>query len=131
MPFFVGVNPDTLQITDMYEYTEIDPGRSPDSLHFQIDPPLDNRALDVSKDENGNIQFTSNVELLNEFHTHEFKVLRSIRNRLLQESDWTQFPTSPLTPEKREEWSLYRQTLRDLPANTVIPSIPEWPAPPS
>ena len=43
MPFFVGVHPDTLQITDMYEYEKIDPGRSPNSLHFQ-------RALDVSRD---------------------------------------------------------------------------------
>ena len=43
--------------------------------------------------------------------------IRPIRNTMLSESDWTQFPDSPLTDSKKTEWSTYRQALRDLPSN--------------
>jgi len=43
---------------------------------------------------------------------------RAERDFLLKESDWTQFNDSPLSAEKKAEWAVYRQTLRDLP-NTV------------
>jgi len=49
--------------------------------------------------------------------------VRIKRNFLLKESDWTQFPDSPLTVEKRAEWSLYRQALRDLPENVNINNV--------
>ena len=44
------------------------------------------------------------------------KSLRTQRNILLAESDWTQMSDSPLTDSKKTEWATYRQTLRDLPA---------------
>lgn len=40
--------------------------------------------------------------------------IRSTRNRLLVESDWTQLPDSPLSTEKKAEWAIYRQALRDI-----------------
>lgn len=43
--------------------------------------------------------------------------MREKRGVLLFNSDWTQFPDSPLTPEKKAEWAAYRQALRDVPAN--------------
>jgi len=43
--------------------------------------------------------------------------VRSKRNELLKDSDWTQFNDSPLSNEKRQEWAVYRQNLRDLPNN--------------
>ena len=51
------------------------------------------------------------------------EILRGRRDMLLRESDWTQFPDSPLTDAKKAEWATYRQELRDLPA--VNPS-PTW-----
>lgn len=57
--------------------------------------------------------------------------IRNKRNQLLAASDWTQFRDSPLSQEKQDQWALYRQALRDLPANTVDPSNVTWPAPPS
>ena len=50
--------------------------------------------------------------------------LRKQRKFLLTESDWTIFPDSPLTEEKKEEWRVYRQALRDLPA-TSSPTLDE------
>lgn len=44
--------------------------------------------------------------------------LRGERDYLLKQSDWTQFNDSPLSSDKKAEWALYRQALRDLP-NTV------------
>ena len=42
---------------------------------------------------------------------------RAERDVRLSMSDWTQFPDSPLTDEKKAEWVAYRQALRDVPAN--------------
>tara|TARA_Y100000114_G_scaffold156797_1_gene185347 strand:+ start:468 stop:860 length:393 start_codon:yes stop_codon:yes gene_type:complete len=43
--------------------------------------------------------------------------LRVTRDHLLSCSDWTQVPDTPLGSEKRSEWQMYRQKLRDLPAD--------------
>ena len=45
---------------------------------------------------------------------------RAKRDRLLEASDWTQMPDSPLSDSKKAEWATYRQALRDLPG--------KWPA---
>ena len=45
------------------------------------------------------------------------EILRSNRDSLLTESDWTQMTDSPLSDSKKAEWATYRQALRDLPAN--------------
>ena len=60
--------------------------------------------------------------------------LRTIRNKTLQTTDWTQFSDSPLSDSKKAEWNTYRQSLRDLPAsNKDITDIEDvtWPTPPS
>ena len=49
--------------------------------------------------------------------------VRVTRNNLLKESDWTQFPDSPLSTEKRTEWSVYRQALRDLPTTVDLSDV--------
>lgn len=55
---------------------------------------------------------------------------RGQRDLLLAASDWTQMPDSPLSDSKKQEWAIYRQSLRDLPANTLDPSNPSWPSQP-
>ena len=57
--------------------------------------------------------------------------LRAQRDFLLSQSDWTQGNDSPLTLQKKEKWTLYRQKLRDLPDNTIDPKSPVWPLSPS
>jgi hypothetical protein len=63
------------------------------------------------------------------FDTSLWVFVRNERNRLLLESDWTQLPDSPLSSEKKTEWSSYRQELRDVtsqsdPNNIIWPVIP-------
>ena len=54
-------------------------------------------------------------------------ILRAERNVLLVSSDWTQYNDSPLDDEAKTDWETYRQSLRDLPANTPDPADPTWP----
>ena len=62
-----------------------------------------------------------------------WEVVRLRRDFLLIKSDWTQVPDTPLAAEKRTEWQLYRQDLRDITADfshvttlqdVVFPTIP-------
>ena len=52
------------------------------------------------------------------------------RNTLLYESDWTQIPNAPLTPEQVEQWAVYRQALRDVPQQEGFPMNIVWPVAP-
>ena len=65
------------------------------------------------------------------FGTDYIGALRHMRNILLRESDWTQFTDSPLSESKKNEWKIYRQQLRDLPAASSNPENPGWPTKPS
>ena len=58
--------------------------------------------------------------------------LREERNQKLATSDWTQASdhSSPLAADKKAEWETYRQSLRDLPENTVDLANPTWPTKP-
>jgi hypothetical protein len=58
--------------------------------------------------------------------------LRTKRNQLLRDSDFTQMPDSPLSQDKKDSWAAYRQALRDLPDEVTITSPAdlvsvEWP----
>tara|TARA_R100000808_G_scaffold22121_1_gene48012 strand:- start:110 stop:370 length:261 start_codon:yes stop_codon:yes gene_type:complete len=52
--------------------------------------------------------------------------LRRERNDKLTESDW--MANSDVTMS--DDWKSYRQSLRDLPANTADPANPTWPTEP-
>ena len=62
--------------------------------------------------------------------TYLYGEIRQKRNELLAACDWTQFNDSPLSTDKKLEWTTYRQALRDLPANTTDPTNVTWPTPP-
>lgn len=79
----------------------------------------------------GTLSTPSETEINNYNNEIAFADLRTKRNILLTESDWTQSPDSPLSDSKKAQWALYRQTLRDLPSNTSDPSNPNFPDKPS
>lgn len=43
--------------------------------------------------------------------------VRGFRNEILKDTDWAVLPDSPLSTTELENHKLYRQYLRDLPAN--------------
>ena len=55
------------------------------------------------------------------------ELLRVERNKLLVESDWTQAVDSPLNEQKKNEWSVYRQKLRDITQSTKNINDAKWP----
>jgi len=61
----------------------------------------------------------------------QWTILRSLRNILLQESDWTQLSDVTLTEEDQTSWNTYRQKLRDLPSTLFNPFVYEFPTKPS
>ena len=67
---------------------------------------------------------------------NEWTKIRTERDKLLAESDWTQGNDSPLSKSKKTEWGTYRTSLRDLPSNHSGFSDPKtdiitWPTKPS
>ena len=80
------------------------------------------------------VEFTDTEKLEAEYYINHIapkeamEGLRTRRNQLLTESDWTQSRDVFLSND--EEWKTYRQQLRDLPKNTD-PMNPVWPTKPS
>ena len=60
----------------------------------------------------------------------EWNNIRSMRNDLLSQSDWTQVPDNGL--KNKEQWKIYRQALRDItevfddPENVVWPKLEDF-----
>lgn len=62
----------------------------------------------------------------------KFKDLRRDRNQLLNDTDYIFGSDAPdMSDEKINEWRTYRQSLRDLPANTSDPFNITWPTKPN
>jgi len=57
-----------------------------------------------------------------------WKGIRAQRDRLLAASDWTQVADAPVDSAA---WATYRQQLRDLPQNYILPDDVEWPEEPA
>lgn len=68
-----------------------------------------------------NVEFRKRKELEN---------IRSRRNKLLEESDWTSLRSLD-TGEVDQQWVDYRNALRDLPQNYVLGEELEWPRNPN
>jgi len=68
-----------------------------------------------------NFEWSYNVEV------HATK-MRSQRDTLLAECDWTQLPD--VDEQLREAWVPYRRALRDVPAQPGYPVVITWPVKP-
>lgn len=114
----------TLKNYGWYEY-RFQPANVPDGYkivgrHYEI---TDNEVI-----EHEDIEQITSDEIQQRIDT-EWKNIRSRRNMLLLESDWTQLSDSPLTNQKQTEWQIYRQSLRDI-TNQSDPFSISWPTEP-
>lgn len=56
--------------------------------------------------------------------------LRTMRDTMLSDTDWTQLPDAQIPDAVKQQWTVYRQALRDLPngytpvAQPTFPSMP-------
>lgn len=62
--------------------------------------------------------------------TEQAKSVRTTRNKLLADTDWTQLVDAPLTQEQSFQWQTYRQALRDLSLQAGFPWEVTWPSEP-
>jgi hypothetical protein len=56
--------------------------------------------------------------------------VRAERNGKLAKCDWTQLYDSPLNPDEKLAWGLYREALRMVPQQTGFPWTVNWPPEP-
>jgi homogentisate 1,2-dioxygenase len=69
--------------------------------------------------------FTAPVVVVSDEETAQ--QVRSKRDSLLTESDWTQVADAPVD---QEAWATYRQALRDIPSQAGFPNTVNWPVEP-
>jgi hypothetical protein len=72
----------------------------------------------------------ADAETINKRKEIKWSEIRSTRNTLLSESDWTQFQDSPITGSSLTDWQTYRQSLRDVTTQSDPYDI-TWPNKPS
>lgn len=129
MSYIAVVNKETLQIACKYRYhydIEIQLKNDfPEKQYYFIEIPsnINYKYIQAILKDNTIVLIENTDDFLNE--------IREKRNKLLIATDWTQNNDSPLTEEKKIEWRIYRQLLRDLPTNTTDPTNPTWPSKPS
>lgn len=97
-------------------------------LEWSSDPGISGEWIKPIKNpETGEIYLYEDTELK---PTVLLRRLRTKRDTLLFQSDWTQLRDTPLAQEQCEKWRVYRQALRDLPGNTTDLENVVWPESP-
>jgi len=91
--------------------------------NFKTFVGTDLSTVEVTDDYTGNVPTEAEIqskidELMPAF---AMDALREERNKLLKETDWTQSEDVPSAT--KTTWTTYRQSLRDLPANTENPVV--------
>jgi hypothetical protein len=121
---FARVDPDTLEVTLKYNTNGGDrwsPGDLPCEIPFDV---LADQAVLVD----GVISLVQDPTKVAAKTAQAWSALRTQRNLLLAQSDWTQFNDSPLSSDKKAQWAEYRQHLRDLPDEVQDPLSVTWPS---
>jgi hypothetical protein len=72
----------------------------------------------------------ASVEEVEQRTNNQAVSVRAERNNLIAKCDWTQVDDTPLTNTKRQEWAAYRQSLRDITAQSGFPWQVVWPEQP-
>lgn len=76
--------------------------------------------------ENVILPYKTEAELLEE----KSNFVRSQRDQLLAQCDWTMLPDVALSADDQALWMTYRQALRDIPEQTGFPFEVTWPTKP-
>jgi hypothetical protein len=133
----VAVDNNTLRIITTYpldmDISDLVPPANDISLstHFLLPDNVPIYGVAARRNTEGDIELYQDMELTSKVFEINYKILRSERNIKITACDWTQGNDSPLSPEKKDEWATYRQSLRDLPNTVTDPTNVTWPTPPS
>lgn len=83
---------------------------------------------DITKGING-IYYDKDTKKFSESNERKFKAVRTKRDQLLKDSDYTQLSDST-HPNTKEEWKTYRQKLRDITKGVTDPDTIVFPEEP-
>ncbi len=75
----------------------------------------------------GVVTIIKSAEWLENKNNEAWRKIRKERNQLLKDSDYIMFPDITITAEKKEEWTTYRQSLRDIPQTFSNPDDVTYP----
>jgi len=75
----------------------------------------------------GVITIIKSAEWLENKTNEAWRKIRKQRNQLLKDSDYIMVSDAPITTEKKEEWTTYRQSLRDIPQTFSNPDDVTYP----
>ncbi len=76
------------------------------------------------------IETPATPEQIAERTAQQADAVRAERNQKLADCDWTQLEDSPLDPDGKGAWALYRETLRMVPQQAGFPWNVQWPPKP-
>lgn len=134
MDFWIVIDIDRKSIIGSYYGNEPDftkPGSSFDQtklLHKIVPDELKNQHF-IKVDEN--LEIILDQGGIDQAILEQWAWLREQRDKKLATSDWTVTVSDrPLSDEKRAEWVVYRQALRDFPSTVTDLTNPVWPVPP-
>ncbi len=121
----------TLEIINEFGYDTVLEGPQPTLI-----PPYQYAQRDGVVEINGQwfthyIAVTPDDEQKAAMDAAQAATVRTERNRRLAECDWTQLEDSPLNPDGKGAWALYRETLRMVPQQQGFPWNVQWPPEPA
>ena len=134
----VILDSNTLSVVDWYfsdsPIVPVTPG-----IRLEVPEGLTVTTLMAVRADDGTVTLQADPQKVEAKTAAAWTALRTQRNRLLQQSDWTALSDAHLSQDKKDAWFAYRQALRDLPdelANTVPegagpPDLFEWPLDPT
>ena len=120
----------TLEIINEFGYDTVLEGPQPTLI-----PPYQYAQRDGVVEVNGQwfthyIAVTPDDEQKAAMDDAQATIVRTERNKRLADCDWTQLEDSPLSPDGKGAWALYRETLRMVPEQPGFPWNVEWPPQP-
>jgi deoxyribodipyrimidine photolyase len=80
-----------------------------------------------ASESSGVVTIIKSAEWLENKNNEAWRKIRKERNQLLKDSDYIMFPDITITTEKKEEWTTYRQSLRDIPQTFSNPDDVTYP----
>ena len=80
-----------------------------------------------ASESSGVVTIIKSAEWLENKNNEAWRKIRKERNQLLKDSDYIMFPDITITTEKKEEWTTYRQALRDIPQDYDSPDEVVYP----
>lgn len=93
-------------------------------IFYDIQSPWNSQTEEIAKAEAYNGEYTiEDIPMTAE-------AARAQRDKLLEDTDWTQVLDAPIDTETREAYRVYRQALRDVPQQDGFPDTIIWPTRP-